>query len=121
MQQFAVEIKKQLHMGKKQKELRVPGNTPYRKYEGVPFKPQPDKKCDHCGQCAGKCPVQAISKENLMKADTKKVHFLYEMCCNLPKESTQKKVLLFAASQKMKKACEGRKKNELFLQKQQEN
>ena len=51
-----------------------------------------------------------------MKADTEKCISCMRCVAICPKKARKlNKVLLFAASQKMKKACGGRKKNELFL------
>ncbi len=39
----------------------VPGNRPYRVFNGVPFKPETSQSCVHCGACAAHCPTGAIS------------------------------------------------------------
>ncbi len=38
----------------------IPGNRPYCKFDGVPFKPAAGDDCVQCGICAGECPVGAI-------------------------------------------------------------
>ncbi len=43
--------------------LQIPGNRPYKKA---------GNECTNCGLCAKQCPAQAISKESLKVADSKK-------------------------------------------------
>lgn len=48
----------------------LPGNRPYRDYSGVIMKPQAGEKCDQCGACAAKCPVEAIPAERPSETNT---------------------------------------------------
>ncbi|MEF9940475.1 MAG: 4Fe-4S binding protein [Clostridium sp.] len=97
-------------------ELQVPGNKPYREYGGVPFKPQANKTCNKCGKCSAHCPVGAISKENPSVTDKNKCISCMRCVSICPQNARSiHKVLLFAASEKMKKECSGRKQIEAFL------
>jgi len=47
----------------------LPGNRPYKAYNGVPMKPATDEKCTACGQCAQGCPVSAIPADEPARTD----------------------------------------------------
>lgn len=97
-------------------EAAVPGNQPYREYNGVPFKPKAGKGCSGCGTCEKLCPVQAIPAENPSEVDEEKCISCMRCISVCPKQVRKiNPIMLLAASQKLKKACSGRKKNELFL------
>lgn len=97
-------------------QLFVPGNHPYKSYGGVPLKPLTDKRCTSCGLCAAKCPVQAISKEHPNKTDTDTCISCMRCIAICPMHARSLHKLLLAASvKKLKKACETRKNNDLFL------
>lgn len=113
---FAERIKQaQEHFGESA-EVEVPGNRPYREFGGVPFKPNAGKNCTKCGLCAEKCPTGAIPKDNPASTDPKKCISCMRCVKVCPKHARDlNKLMLMAASQKMKKACSQRKPNELFL------
>lgn len=116
LKKFAKGIKSHLSKNDEKRDLKVPGKRPYREYHGVPLKPEANKKCVRCGQCASQCPVGAIPEENPMITDKSKCISCMRCVSICPKQVRKlNKVLLLASSQKLKKACSGRKANELFL------
>ncbi|MDO4322380.1 MAG: EFR1 family ferrodoxin [Lachnospiraceae bacterium] len=96
--------------------LVLPGNHKYREYNGVPFKPTAGKGCNRCGRCAAACPVGAISKDNPRRVEKNKCISCMHCAAVCPQRARRlNPVMLSIASHKMKKACQGRKENLLFL------
>lgn len=116
LREFAGKIMGKRSRGERQEPLALPGNRPYREFKGVPFTPQPGKKCNGCGLCAAKCPVQAIEVQFPFQANKDRCISCMR-CANVCPQHARgvNKAVLFAASQKMKKVCGGRKSNELFV------
>lgn len=114
--EFAVTIRSRMETGSMSAPLKLPGNRPYKEYGGVPMKPQTGKSCTRCGLCAKACPVKAIDTADPSKTDPKSCISCMRCLAVCPQKARSvSSVLLAAGSMKLKKACSGYKKNELFL------
>lgn len=97
-------------------ELKLPGNRPYKKSSGAGLVPKAGKNCVKCGVCADKCPVGAISKENVGTADAKKCISCMR-CVKVCSHSARSgnKAMISAVSLMLKGSCSQRKECELFI------
>lgn len=113
---FAIQIREYLENNSNKEELHIPGNRPYREYSGVPLKPEANKDCTKCGKCVNQCPAHAIPEENPASVDKEKCISCMHCISICPQKArSNNKLILLAASQKMKKSCSSRKENKLFL------
>lgn len=116
LQAFGHKIKAKMNIKDCTSDIMVKGKHPYRIYNGVPFKPQANHKCNACGKCASNCPVSAISKDNCKITDTQvciSCMRCVSICPNGARNISGLKLTI--AGMKMKKACLERKNNELFI------
>lgn len=113
---YAKKVRQNLETGNLPNALIVPGNKPYRKYDGVPMKPKAGKACTKCGLCAEKCPAGAIPADNPVITDNEKCISCMRCITVCPNKARKvSKIILTVAAQKMKKVCDSRKKSEVFL------
>ncbi len=115
LQGFAGSIKEKLEKQDREGEVKVPGNKPYRSYNGIPLKPKANRSCTKCGVCAEKCPVGAIARLNPSETD-KETCISCMRCISVCPQKARgvNNIMLKAAAAKMKKTCSGRKENEIF-------
>lgn len=117
LQVFSREIKNLVDIKEKYQELKVPGNYPYRKYSGVPFKPKGNRLCNRCGICAKSCPLQAIPSNDPKQVDKSKCISCMRCVKVCPNHARQVNLLLLKAAGKlMAKKCSLRKENQLFFE-----
>lgn len=113
---FARKILDKLNQRSLPASLSIPGNTPYREYNGVPLKPKAGKDCKGCGTCAALCPVGAIPTETPDKTNTDSCISCMRCVKICPSHARKvNSLMLKAASCKLKEPCREPKKNELWL------
>lgn len=115
--QYAQNIKTQLYKNKDFPKLQLPGNRPYKEYNGIPLKPRVTKKCTKCGVCAKACPVGAIPL-NAPNTTNTNVCISCMRCVKICPVEARKlnPLLLKVGAFKMKKDCSKRKNNEFFME-----
>ena len=113
---MARKIKRKLLKPESWKDFFVPGRFPYKEYHTIPMVPEVNKSCTGCGLCAVRCPGAAISRSNPRKTRADRCVSCMRCVAICPNHGRSvNRMVLMAASLKLKKACSGRKDNELFL------
>jgi len=115
LQDYAAKILKKLQAEERSIPV-LPGNRPYKKAGGVGMVPHAASACVGCGLCAQQCPAQAISRENLSKADGKACISCMRCVVRCPHSARKiNSAMASAAALALKKACSARKECELFM------
>lgn len=116
LRDFAAKIKDRMDAASPGGNLKLPGNRPYREYNGVPMKPAANRKCTACGICAKECPAKAIPAYRPQTTDKEKCISCMHCVWLCPQKARScSKLLGFMAGRKLKKHCSGRKENRLYM------
>lgn len=94
----------------------LPGNTPYRQYNGMAAKPQVGSGCQGCGLCADNCPTGAISKKDPAVTDPDKCITCMrcvQLCPQRARSLAPEVEDMMAA--KLARLCEKPQKPEIYL------
>ncbi len=113
---FAQKIRAKLENPSAPEPPAFPGNRPYLEHHAAPMPPQTGDACTRCGLCAKKCPVGAIPPASpAATAPDLCISCMrcIALCPNHARSIDPQRVA--ALSQRLSKAFEGRKPNQLFL------
>ena len=116
LEEFSRELSEKLAGPKGGEEIQVPGNRPYKVFNGSPMKPFTTEACNNCGTCVKACPAEAISAEAPYTTDPIKCFSCMRCIQVCPENARQVNPdMVNGLVQKMQKMLEVPKKNELFI------
>ncbi len=115
LKDFAHKIQEKINKSDKSKP-NIPGNRPYKTFNGVGLLPKTNNKCTKCGLCAKKCPTGAIDPNNPTQIDNQKCISCMRCTSICPKAAKGiSRLITLVAGLAIKKECSIKKENEIFL------
>ncbi|WP_300277206.1 EFR1 family ferrodoxin [Peptacetobacter sp.] len=116
LKSFSEKIKNKFENEDINKNLLPKGNRPYKDFKGSSLKPIANERCNECGLCVEKCPVGAISTDDMKNVDKNiciSCMRCIEVCPNKARyiDYSMKEEL----EKRLKPLCSERKNNELIL------
>ena len=100
---------------KQLKHADIPGDRPWRQYNGIPLKPKASEQCMGCGRCVNHCPVGAISPEHPDRTDTGRCISCMGCIAVCPAHARKlNSVLLKIAEETNKGKFKSRRENKLY-------
>ncbi len=117
MDEFIQKLKEKLEAADRPEHFELPGNRPYREYNGIPIKPKyKAKKCVSCGACFSHCPTGAIDKSKPEEFDSEKCISCMG-CVSVCQKGARYIPLLMRFTGKMflKKACSERQEPKYYI------
>jgi ferredoxin len=115
LERFATQIAARIAVGMF-KEVKVPGNKPYKEFNGVPAKPMASEACKQCGKCADQCPVGAIPKDAPNETNKEKCITCLRCVAICPaKARDMSPEFKEAITQRLAPLCAERKANTLYI------
>ena len=117
MDEFAAKFREKIAAAEAPKAIELPGNRPYREYNGIPIKPgYKAKNCIHCGKCFAHCPTGAINAAEPDKFDRDKCISCMGCVAVCPEGARYiPTAMKIAGKAFLKKACSDRKEPKYFL------
>ncbi len=117
--EFGIELKRRIRKSDSfdQFDIRVPGNTPYRKYMQNSLFPKADVSlCTECKACAKSCPAGAISLKSPKKTDHQKCIGCLR-CVRFCRQNARSvsSIKMRMLERKLMKICQSDKKADIFL------
>jgi len=116
LQDFGLKIDNLIKKDNYNLNIKIPGNRPYKIYNGVSVKPITSDECNDCGLCAKECPSGAIDISNCKETDNFKCVSCMHCVAICPQNARRlDEIMVNKTYEKLKDRCLIRKENKLYF------